>query len=122
MLKSVFFLSPAHMVDTNMVQSYVHFLVLINTFILSHTSPGYNYFGLSIVALPKSVIFGYFTFFFSSSSCAQSIIFSKLFNRGLVDSLCSIFNIAAFSSLAIYSFIKKNICTINYKSKYHYCL
>lgn len=109
---------------TNIVQSRIRFLILINTFILSHTLPGYSYFGFSIVALPKSVIFGYFTFFFSNSSCAQSIILSKLFNRGLVDSLCSIFNIAAFNSLAIYSLTKKrnisDIGIINYESKYYY--
>ena len=46
-----------------------------------------------------SIIFGYFTFFLSSSSCDQSKSFNKLANFG-VDSRFSISRMAAFNSLA----------------------
>lgn len=70
-------------------------IIYINSFFY-HTYLG------SIVAVARSTIFGYFTFFLSSSAWAQRISLSTLIILGLDCSWCSILRIAALSSLATF--------------------
>lgn len=73
--------------------------------------------GSSIVAVARSVIFGYFTFFLLSLSCAHSINFNTVEIFGTVVSWCSIFKMAAFTSLATYA--KKEISQRHRKDYYY---
>lgn len=54
----------------------------------------------STVAVESSTIFGYFTFFLFSFSWAHRMSFNRVEIFGAVFSWCSIFKIAAFTSLA----------------------